>query len=61
MIDEELNKKDLDFILESLKYTKLKFENYDQYPDYSYKQKRVEEVSKVITKVKKLKQSFREF
>lgn len=46
---------DLDLILESLKYTKLKFEEYQFYPTYEYKQKRIEEVSGVISKVRILK------
>tara|TARA_R110002051_G_scaffold325756_1_gene430875 strand:+ start:5520 stop:5678 length:159 start_codon:yes stop_codon:yes gene_type:complete len=49
-----LNKKDLQFILESLQYTKLKFENYEQYPSYEFKQGRINDVNEVIVKVKEL-------
>jgi len=45
---------DLDFILESLKYTRHKFENYE-YPTYEYKQQRIDEVNEVIVKVGNLK------
>ena len=47
---------DLNFILESLKYTKHNFENYPigekGYPSYEYKQGRISEVNSVITKVR---------
>jgi membrane-bound lytic murein transglycosylase MltF len=48
----QLTQQDLEFILESLKYTKLKFEDYQQYPSYEYKQGRVKEVQDVMSKVK---------
>lgn len=53
---EKLNVDDLSFILESLNYTKHKFENYpigeNGYPSYEYKQKRLEDVGIVIAKVR---------
>jgi hypothetical protein len=49
-----LNKKDLAFILESLKYTRLKFEDYQQYPSYEFKQGRIADVNEVIKKVENL-------
>lgn len=56
MAMKNLTLKDLSFILESLKFTKLKFEDYPigekGYPNYEYKQKRVNEVIEVIAKVK---------
>ncbi len=51
---DKLNLKDLDFILESLKYTKLKFEEYDKYPPGEFKQKRINEAQDVIVKIKAL-------
>ena len=52
---EKLEASDWSFILESLKLSKLKFESYpigkDGYPDYEFKQKRVQEVESVIKKV----------
>jgi hypothetical protein len=42
-------------ILESLEYSKLKFEEYESYPDAGYKQKRIEEIAQVIKKIKSLK------
>ena len=48
----QLTQQDLEFILESLKYTKLKFEDYQKYPSYEYKQGRIKEVQDVMAKVK---------
>ncbi len=61
MMDKEINIEDLELILESLRYTKLRFEEYDQYPSYEFKQKRIMNVVSVITKVEKLKRTFHEF
>lgn len=58
-MENELNEKDLNFILESLKYTKLKFEEYTKYPSYDYKLQRIEEVNNVIHKVKILIEDLR--
>ena len=60
-MDKQINEKDLDFILESLEYTRLKFENYDQYPNIDFKQERLNDVNDVIKKVKNLKKTFKEF
>ena len=53
---EKLTISDLNIILESLKYSKLKFENYpigkDGYQSYEIKQKRIQEVEGVINKVR---------
>lgn len=46
-----LNKEDLHLILESLNYTKLKFENYDSYPSYEFKQEQLKQVNDLIKKV----------
>jgi hypothetical protein len=43
--------KDWELILESLKYTRLKFEEYDKYPSIEFKQKRIEEVNHLISKI----------
>ncbi len=51
---ESLTVQDLDVILESLKHTRHKFENYE-YPTYEYKQQRINEINEVITKVGNLK------
>jgi len=48
---ENLTIADLTFIQESLKYTRLKFEDYQGYPSYEYKLNRIDEVNKVATKV----------
>ncbi len=60
----EITVNDLDLILDSLKYTKLKFEEYPigekGYPSYEYKQKRIQEVNDVVTKVRRLKKELSE-
>ena len=54
MIKDILTADDCDNILESLKYSKLKFEEYN-YPTYEYKQKKIVEVNQLILKIKSLK------
>ena len=49
-----LDKKDLKFILELLKYTRLKFENNEQYPSYKFKQGEIKEANGVIYKVESM-------
>ncbi len=51
-MDTKLTQQDLKFILESLQYTKLKFEDYQKYPSHEYKQKRIKEVQGVMSKAK---------
>lgn len=55
MENNALSSQDWEMILESLKYSKLKFEEYDKYPSADYKQKRVEDVTQLILKIKSLK------
>ncbi len=50
-MDTKFTKKDLEFILQSLKYTKLKFEDYQLYPSYEYQQERIKQVQEVMIKV----------
>jgi hypothetical protein len=52
-----LTKEDCKFILESLKYTVLAFENYKTYPSYEYKLKRINDAREVAEKVAALKKS----
>ena len=52
-----LTKKDVEFILESLNYTKLKFENYEKYPNPEFKQQRINDVIDVIGKVQQIKKA----
>lgn len=42
------------FIQESLKYTKLKFEEYQGYPSYEFKQKRIMDVTNGMKKISTL-------
>lgn len=58
-MNQELTLSDLDFILESLRYTKLRFEEYDRYPSYEYKQGRINDVQEVIAKVQSLRDEVR--
>jgi hypothetical protein len=50
----QLSNQDLHFILESLQYTKVKFETYDLYPSNEFRLQRLKEVDKVIDKVKNI-------
>lgn len=50
----KLSNQDLHFILESLQYTKIKFEDYDSYPSPEFKQQRIKEVETIITKVQSI-------
>jgi len=59
---EHLSLEDIDFILESLKYTRLNFENKpiggpQGYPTYEYKRQRLDEVEKVTRHVREYKDS----
>jgi hypothetical protein len=45
---------DLQLIKEALLYTKLKFEDYANYPSQDFKQKRIEEATTVLAKVSEL-------
>jgi membrane-bound lytic murein transglycosylase MltF len=51
---ETLTLEDLSVIKESLKYTKLKFEDYQGYPSHEFKQKRVNEVAEVLYKISEI-------
>jgi len=52
-MDEKLTGNDLALILESLMYTRLKFES-TEYPTYKMKQEKIERVNTVMSKVKAL-------
>jgi len=54
---EKFSIKEITMILESLSYTKLKFEEYEKYPSYEYKQQRVKEVNDLILKIKELRKN----
>ncbi len=49
---KHLSKEDFNMIMESLRYTKQKFEEYNGYPDAAFKAKRVDEVVQVMNKVR---------
>ena len=50
----DLSISDLKFILESLNYTKIKFETYDLYPSQEFKLQRIKEVETLISKVQNI-------
>jgi hypothetical protein len=54
MIDK-LTLQEIAMVLESLKYTKLRFEEYDKYPSYEYKLQRIKEMIDLINKIENLK------
>lgn len=58
-MSKEITIEDLNFILESLGYTKLRFEEYKKYPNDEYKQKRIDYVIKLIAKVQALKKDLK--
>lgn len=49
-----LSDEDWKMILDSLSYTRLKFEDYDKYPTEEYKRQRIQEVSDLISRIRKL-------
>lgn len=51
----KLTLEEIAMVLESLKYTKLRFEEYDKYPTYEYKIQRIKEVNDLINKIEFLK------
>jgi len=48
-------KEELDFIIESLRVTKQKFQVYETYPSEEFRKERVTEVEKIITKAQEMK------
>lgn len=54
MGNNDLTEHDWKMILESLKYTKKRFEEYDEYPDIKFKKERVDEVDQLIKKISSL-------
>lgn len=51
----EFTPEEIQIVIESLRYTKLKFEEYQHYPSYEYKQQRIHELSQLIEKLRKSK------
>lgn len=48
----EITEKELQLILESLTYSKLKFEEYSQYPSDEFKTERIKSVEELIKSLK---------
>lgn len=59
-MDSKLTLADIDFILESLRYTQIKFEDYQTYPSYEYKQQRIKVVTDIIGKVNELRKEIKD-
>lgn len=57
MENQYLSIDDIDVILESLKYSKLRIEEYQTYPSYEYKQQRLTMISDVVEKLRNLKKA----
>lgn len=55
MENTKLSGTEIGVILESLKYSKIKIEEYQGHPSYELKQKKIEEINNTIAKVKLLK------
>jgi 5-bromo-4-chloroindolyl phosphate hydrolysis protein len=53
----ELTREELEFIEESLKYTRKNFEEYQKYPSYEFKQQRLKQVNDVLAKIRDAKRS----
>jgi len=60
-MENELNINDLKLIITSLEYTRLNFQDYKYYPSEDYRKQRIDDVNRVINKVKTLKDSFKDF
>jgi hypothetical protein len=51
----ELSNEDWSMIIESLKYTKIKFEDYSGYPSQEFKMQRIDSVVRVLQKIAKIR------
>ncbi len=54
-MSELLTKDDFDVILESLRYSKSRIEDYEKYPSPEFKEGRLARIGEVISKVKALR------
>ena len=52
-----LSNQDWKMILDSLRYTRLKFEDYEGFPSHEYKLQRIEEVADLSSRIQKLLKS----
>jgi len=59
-MDDEITVTDLDFILQSLEYSKLKIES-TLYPDYSLRRQEIERIETLMRKVKRLREDIKGF
>lgn len=57
-MDENLNKKDIDIIIESLVWSRDKVTEGDNEPSYEAKMQRVKPIEEVLFKVRKLKKDW---
>lgn len=54
---EELTIADLDFILESLQYTKKAFDESQEHPSYEFKQSQLNKVDDLTDKIRSIKKN----
>ena len=54
-MSKQLSASDLDVILESLKYSKQRIQDYPDHPSYQFKQQQLEPIEEAMRKVSALK------
>ena len=57
LVTDPLDLRDVELILESLKYTRQRFETYDSYPDEGFRQQRLAQVDEVVAKLREIEVS----
>lgn len=57
MMFQLITNQELEIILDSLRNSKIKFENYADFPSKEFKQKKIEEINEVISKILTYKKS----
>lgn len=56
-MDEQLNMRDFDVILESLKYSKQRIADYPNHPSYEFKQQQLAPILETMEKVRALRKA----
>jgi hypothetical protein len=54
-MENSLSKEEIEFLIESLGYTKQKFEAYNDYPSPQFKKERIDKVNQLIQKLRETK------
>jgi len=58
-MDIQLSREEIDGIIESLRYSKMKFEAYQYYPSSEFKQKKIDFIQGIIDKFREAKKEAR--